>query len=161
MDYEVQRCTRRCARTDRELRPGEDFYSTLAAEGAELVRHDYTAEAWEGPPPDAIGWWKSRMPTPHAKQAQLAPNDVILDLFEQLAEQPEKQDMRYVLTLLLVRRRVMRLEEHQRDAAGRESVVVYCPRREATYTVSVAMPDQARAEQIQQELARLLFAEAS
>ena len=34
LDFEVQRCTRRCAATDRELKPGETFYSTLVVVGA-------------------------------------------------------------------------------------------------------------------------------
>ena len=38
------------------------------------------------------------------------PNDVMLELFDQWDGQPDKEDLRYVLTLLLIRRRVLRLE---------------------------------------------------
>ena len=62
IDYEVQRCTRHCAATGRELQPGETFYSTLTAEGSQVVRHDYSVEAWQGPPEGVLGWWKSHMP---------------------------------------------------------------------------------------------------
>jgi uncharacterized protein YbaR (Trm112 family) len=158
MDYEIQRCTRCCATTGRELAPGEDFYSVVVAEGSELKRCDYSVEAWEGPPEGAIGWWKSQMPSPTAKRMHWAPNDVLLHCFEQLESQPDKADMRYVLGLLLVRRRVMREEEQDRDPEGREVMVLYCPRREATYRVPVVQPDEARANEIQEELARLLFA---
>ncbi len=91
MDFEVQRFTRRCAATDRELAPGELFYSVLLAEGAEVVRHDYAAEAWNGPPVEALGWWKSQLPAADAKpkKPQWAPNDVMLRLFDELAERPE------------------------------------------------------------------------
>ena len=92
MDYEIQRCTRHCATTGRELAPGESFYSTLAAQGAELVRRDYSTEAWTGPPEGIVGWWKSQMPDPRARRAQMAPNDVILELFDQLADQPDMPD---------------------------------------------------------------------
>ncbi len=161
MDYDLKRCTRRCAATEREFTPSETFYSTLASEGAELVRRDYCAEAWQGPPEGIVGWWKSRMPDAKAKKARLAPNDVILQLFEQLSEQPAKQDMRYVLSLLLVRRRVVRLEEDETDEQGHEVMVVYCPRRDTTYKVRVVTPDEQRADQIQEELSRLLFADAA
>lgn len=156
MDYEIQRCTRHCAETGRELVPGESFYSVLRAEGADLQRSDYAADAWKGPPEDAVGWWKSQIPDRNAQRKQWAPNDVMLQFFDELAEQPDKQDMRYVLALLLVRRRVMRLEESETDDAGREIVVLYCPRREATYRIPAAVPPQSRAEEIQEELARLL-----
>jgi len=155
MDYEAPRCTRHCAHSGRELLPEEPFYSVLVAEGAELRRLDYAAEAWEGPPKEAIGGWKSQMPSPN-KRKKWAPNDVMLQFFDELAEQPELRDMRYVLALLLVRRRVMRHEESERDETGREIAVLYCPRRDATYKVPVVIPDEARANEIQEELAKLL-----
>ena len=109
LDFEVQRCTRRCAATDRALEPGDVCYSVLEMNGADVVRKDFCAEAWNGPPEAAFGWWRSRMPEPTAKKIKLAPNDVLLELFDQLADRPDQQDLRYVLTLLLVRRRVLRL----------------------------------------------------
>jgi hypothetical protein len=160
MDYDLERCSRHCAASGRELLPGESFYSTLTSEGGNLVRRDYAAEAWQGPPADVIGWWKSRMPDPTAKKAQLAPNDVLLELFDQWENDPNKQDIRYVLTLLLVRRRVMRVEEQEIEEAGRQLTVLYCPRRETSYEVPIVVPDTDRTAQIQEELSRLLFADA-
>ena len=80
----------------------------------------------------------------------------MLHFWDELAEQPDRQDMRYVLTLLLIRRRVFRLEEESRDAQGRELLVVYCPRRESTHQVPAVVPDASRIDQIQEELAALL-----
>lgn len=160
IDYEVQRCTRHCAATGHELQPGEAFYSTLTAEGAQVVRHDYSQEAWQGPPEGVLGWWKSHMPKRNAKKLHWAPNDVMLELLESLEAQPDKMDMRYVLALLLIRRRVVRLEETEKDASGREVSVLYCPRRETTYRVVTVMPNAERTIEIQEELARLLFADA-
>ncbi len=160
MDYEIQRCTRSCAASGKELTPGEEFYSVLIAQGAELKRYDYSAEAWQGPPEEAVGWWKSQMPSPTSKRIHWAPNDVMLHFFEQIESQPEKQDMRYVLALLLVRRRVLRLEDQQRDEQGGEVLVLYCPRRETTYRVAALPPDSSRIDAIQEELANLLFARA-
>ena len=160
MDYQIQRCTRCCAATGRELAPGEDFYSVLIAEGADLKRCDYSVDAWDGPPDGVIGWWKSQMPSPSSRRMHWAPNDVMLHFFEQLQSQSDKEDMRYVLALLLVRRRVMRVEERERDEEGREVLVLYCPRRETTYKVAAVTPHDPRIEEIQEELAKLLFAKA-
>ncbi|HEX3725455.1 MAG TPA: hypothetical protein VHV08_04405 [Pirellulales bacterium] len=161
IDYEVQRCTRRCAVTGRELSPGESFYSTLTASGADVLRQDYSLEAWQGPPAGALGWWKSQMPERDARKLHWAPNDVMLELLESLESQPDKHDMRYVLSLLLIRRRVVRLEASSIDDQGHEVCELYCPRRDATYRVRTALPDSPRAMEIQEELARLLFADAS
>ena len=156
MDYEVQRCTRHCAVTGRELRPGESYYSVLTAKGAEVERLDYAGEAWPGPPADAVAWWKSQMPGAEVRRTHWAPNDVMLDFFDQLQGQPENHDMRYVLALLLVRRRVMRIEENESDGGDGQSLLLYCPRRDATYQIPAVVPGEARIEQIQEELARLL-----
>jgi hypothetical protein len=156
MDYDVQRSTRHCTVSGREFAPGETYYSVLMAEGAELKRYDYAADAWQGPPAEAVGWWKSQVPDHSAARKHWAPNDVMLHFWDELAEQPDKQDMRYVLTLLLIRRRVFRLEEEKYEAEGRELLVVYCPRRETTYQVPAVPPEPARVDQIQEELAALL-----
>ena len=98
------------------------------------------------------------MPASTGKKIGWAPNDVMLEFFHELADKPEKEDLRYVLTLLLIRRRVMRLEETEPQDDHREELVVYCSRREETYRVPVVHPDPSRSREIQDELANLLLA---
>jgi hypothetical protein len=169
LDFEIQRSTRRCAATDRPLEPGDECYSVLEIAGADVIRKDYCREAWSGPPDAAFGWWKSRVPEPIAKKIKLAPNDVLLELFDHLADDLSKADMRYVLTLLLVRRRVFRLETqaepptHGAGQSGEEvtdAMLVYCPKRDATYQVPAVLPDNERIDEIQQQLSDLLIAGA-
>ena len=130
IDFEVQRCTRRCHATDRELKPEEHFYSVLVADGADVVRRDYSESAWEGPPEEALGWWKSQMPSADGNKVNWAPNDVMLHYFAQLDGVAEKADVRYVLALLMVRRRILRLEESETDEQGREVLVLSSSRNE-------------------------------
>ncbi len=160
-EFEIGRCSRRCTTTERQLEPGEDFFSTLVEDGDEMVRHDYAPEAWNGPPDGVVGWWKSKMPMPDAHKVHWAPNDVLLDYFERLENDAEQRDMRYIMALLLVRRRVARHEDTERNDDDQEVMVLYCPRREKSYPVIVEAPTEQRAEAIQQELADLLFADAT
>lgn len=161
MDFEVQRCSRRCSKTDRELAPDETFYSALIAEGAEVVRYDYCEEAWEGPTENSVGWWKSRMPGPKSNKIHWAPNDVMLEYFEGLEGIAEKADVRFVLALLLIRRRVVRMEESGSEGSGPDDLVLYCARREKTYQVQSTTVNSTRTKEIQDELAKLLFADAA
>jgi hypothetical protein len=41
-----------------------------------------------------------------------------------------------------------------------ETMVVYCPKRDVSYNVPVAMPDPARIDEIQKQLSELLTAGA-
>jgi hypothetical protein len=171
LDFEVQRCTRRCAATDRALEPGDDCYSVLELAGADVIRKDFCSDAWKGAPETAFGWWKSRVPDLNAKKIKLAPNDVLLELFEKLAEPVEQQDLRYVLALLLVRRRVLRVDVAHEFRAGEsgedglnranETMTLFCPKRDSTYEVPVAMPTGDRIDEIQQQLSELLIADAA
>jgi hypothetical protein len=160
LDFEIQRCSRKCSVTGRELKDGETCYSAIVAEGAEVVRRDYSAEAWTGPPEDAIGWWQAAIVDPNVGRLHWAPNDVMLNYFERLGEvcatDPAAEDARYVLALLLVRRRIARLERTETDAAGRSVLVLLCPRNESEYHVREVCPTPERAEAIQAQLAELL-----
>jgi hypothetical protein len=156
-DFDIARFTRHCQATGRELAAGEAFYSVLVPDGAEVKRLDYSADAWPGPPEKAIGWWKSQVPPQHARKANLAPSEVMLQYFQELEGRPDKEDERYVLALLMIRRRVVRQERIEQDEQGREVAVLYCPRNEAEYRTPVIMPSAKRAAAIQEELGRLLY----
>ncbi|MEX0819797.1 MAG: hypothetical protein WD070_09380 [Pirellulaceae bacterium] len=160
-DFDIQRCTRHCAKTEREFRPGEIFLSVLIPQGASVVRHDYSREAWDELPENAIAWWKSQMPEPNAKKVNWAPNDVMLHYFEQLESDPARADVRYVLALLMVRRRIVRIEDTETDDAGQEQLVLYCPKNETEYKVAILNPSPERATEIQDELSKLLYADAA
>jgi hypothetical protein len=84
----------------------------------------------------------------------------MLHYFEQLGDSPDKQDVRYVLALLMIRRRIVRLEETEQDDQGQETLVLLCPRNESEYRVHVVIPGDDRAKEIQDELARLLFGDS-
>lgn len=165
LDFEVHARGRKCAKTQRPFEPGEEYYSALVSEGAQVVRYDYAADAWEGPQEKTVGWWKSQVPDAKAKGMHWAPNDVMLHYFEQLEGNPEKADVRYILALLMVRRRVLRMEESdavEQPSGGEvgETMEVYCPKNEKTYHLPVAQPSPQRVSAIQEELAELLFADS-
>ncbi len=159
LDFEVQRCTRVCAATERELKPSEPFYSVLVQQGADIVRQDFSETAWAGPPEHAIGFWKSEMPDPSARKLHWAPNDVMRNYFRQLVEHGKDQDTTFVLALLLVRRRLMKLKEAERNEGEQEVMVLYCAKADETYRVPVVEPTPKRIQEIQDHLAKLLFAQ--
>jgi hypothetical protein len=163
LELDIQRATRQCAVTARKLEPGEAFFSTLHFEGSDVVRRDFAVESWQGPPDGAFGWWKSRVPVSDSQMPKLAPNDVLLELFIQLADQPQRRQMRYVLSLLLFRRRVLRLEDRVVDGQGDEParLVAYCARNDQTYEVLEVVPDDRQIDVIQGELETLLYADAT
>ncbi|MCO6047531.1 hypothetical protein NG895_26810 [Aeoliella sp. ICT_H6.2] len=163
LDFDVKRCSRRCASTNAELSPGDRYYSVLVAEGAEVVRRDYSRDAWQGPPEGSLGWWKSQMPDEGAAKPKLAPSEVALELFDRWRDQPGQEDSVYVLALFLVRKRVFRFAETAFPVAqtGEETLRMFCPARAAEYDVPVVEVDNQRADEIQAQLIELLYSDAS
>lgn len=160
MDFDVSKTTRTCAASGREIAAGETYHSALVREGADVKRLDFAKEGWTGRPENAIADWVSVMPEREDSQKRkLAPSEVLLQLFHDLAEQPGQEDMRYVLTLMLIRRRLMRLEDTTTEN-GVETMTLYCARDEQTYQVPAVVPAAARVDEIQNYLTGLLFAPA-
>ncbi len=120
-DYQIQAPTRRCCVTGRDLRPGEKYHSALVDEGGRFARRDYAADAWPGPPEGAIGHWAGRVP--RDGEAQRRPpidDELLVECFHRLdgATEPAKVHFRYVVALLLMRRKRFKFEDVQKDAAG-------------------------------------------
>ena len=120
------------------------------------MRRDIAAEEWRGPVEGSIAWWKARVPLGDTSKPKLAPQDVLLNLFAELADRPDEAEFRYVLGLLLIRRRVLKLEETRRDAQG-ELLILDCPRREEQYELRATTPDPTQTEQLQQRMIELLY----
>ncbi len=156
LDFDVQKFTRVCAETDRELKAGDIFYSYLLRDGGETVRRDVSAKAWKGPPEDCLGWWKAEVPDPKSKKLHWAPHDVMLHYFTETEEKDDQADLRYVLALLMVRRRIFRLEESQTNDDGVEMLTVYCSRNETEYEVPVVDVTAERATELQALVSELL-----
>ena len=156
LDFEVQRFSRVCAKSGRELKPGDEFFSYLIREGSETVRKDVAADQWDGPTVECLAWWKSEVPDPKSKKVHWAPHDVMLHYFAETEDKPEQLEVRYVLALLMIRRRIFRLEVTETDDDGNEIMVLYCSRNESEYQVPVVAISADRAKEVQSLLSQLL-----
>ena len=150
------RPTRRCAAADRPLEPGEWYYSVITGDEDELVRIDYAADGWTGPPADALAHWKRQMPPPGPKKLVPVPPAVQIDLLRETAAMPERYDTRYLLALTLLRRRVIETSDPGDDPG---QLHVQIPTTGETLTVEIRDISPTRAEAIAESLQQLLFTE--
>lgn len=156
LDFDVDRCARRCSATEREFQPGDEVISALVSENGQVRRLDYLASAWPGPSDMMLAWWKGQIPNSTEQKQRWAPNEVMLECFEQLAGVSDKDELRYLLALVLIRKRILRQEATEKDEQGREVAVLYCPRTEAEHRILQAFPSPERAAEMQAELLGLL-----
>ena len=156
LDFDVKKFTRVCAKTDRELKAGDVFYSYLVRDGSETARRDVCEQAWDGPPDECLGWWKSEVPDPKSTKMNWAPHEVMLHYFGETEDKPDQADMRYVLALLMVRRRIFRLEESKTQEDGTETLTLFCSRNDTEYEVPVVEVTSERAAELQTLVSELL-----
>lgn len=113
MDFNIRPISKVCAATGADLEPGGVCWSVLVQENGKLVRHDYSVDAWNGPPDEAVGHWQCEVPAGTVTGRQLLDPDSLLEYFMQLCESPNEveRDYQYVLALLLLRKKRLILEE--------------------------------------------------
>lgn len=163
--YPHAKCTGVCAASGQPLARGEAYVGTLVQrEGPRGVieRADYSMRAWEEgarpqPPLVLLGSWKATYTGEEPRREALLSDAEVLDLFEELGEtaDPRQQSFRYMLALLLIRRRMLRQVGHAPDA------LVVLPRGSQGEPVRVPNPgmdDGAIADAIEQ-LGRIIATE--
>lgn len=161
MHYEIARNSKRCCVSERELRPGEVYFSALIDAPGGMQRKDFAAENWTGPPADTVGYWKGRIPPDDKpKAAQPISDEAMLELFEKWenSDDAEKVQLRYVLALLLIRRKALKLQDMVQSEEG-EYLIVQRPRQKQTHRVRDPHLAEDQVQRVEQELTRLLEAD--
>jgi hypothetical protein len=194
--YEIPRTTGVCASTGRTLEPGEAYFAVLIdvpvelrqAESTEckaadlgLQRVDVSTEAWEGGyrPEHLFSYWRSTVPQPNAKKKLFVDDGVLMNLLRRLADtaEPQRLAFRYVLALILMRKKLLRYDgaavkrvEHDGGSVER-TFWLLTPKLDVTKghfgrwneeeTLEVLDPglDETQIEQVTQQLGEILEAE--
>ncbi len=130
--YKIDRPTGVCGMTGRTFQPEEPYVATLVEDGDSLKRVDVAMEAWEaGNQPDPLfSYWKTRVPAPNEKQKLFVDDEVLMNLFRRLEgeEQPQRIAFRFVLALILLRKRLLRYDGVEREDAGERTWWVLTPK---------------------------------
>jgi hypothetical protein len=157
MEYEIEANTRRCAATGRELQPGERFYSVLLDQAGQFIRQDYAGDTWQGPPERAFSFWTGRVPAQDQSRRPRIDEDVLMDCFQRLQAQtePGRLNFRYVVALLLMRRKRLRFEE-TRVENGQEILSLRCNRTRAVHRVLNPRLSEEEMAAVQEEVFEVL-----
>lgn len=155
--YELAAPNRRCARSGRELKPGEPIFSVLHDRDGLWVREDVAAEAWNGAPEDAFSFWRTSIPDEKRKGPPRLNEELLWDCFLRLEGQadPKSVTFRYVLALLLVRKKRLKLEE-VRPAEDGERLTLRDAKRKQTHTVLNPGLTDAQLGEVEAEISQLM-----
>lgn len=119
--WQIDKSAGRCARTGRELAEGEPYHVVLYPQEEGFRREDISADAWTGPPTGAYCHFRTRVPPPDkAKPRMFIDDDLLVNLFLRLKDETEemRQQFRFVLSLILMRKRLVKYEDTRHDGGG-------------------------------------------
>jgi len=148
-----------CNSCEREFSEGEALYSLLVIEDGELQRHERCDACWDEAPVDAGVdtlpiWWRT-----NHQEGRRGPRldlDSIQSLFLGL-DQPgteELSELRYLLSLILMRKRRLKMVKVVRGERG-EGFIVRRPRRKEELFVAVYDLNAERTAQLRETLVGL------
>jgi hypothetical protein len=118
-DWEIKSRAHQCSRTGREFLEGEFFYTLLIREGEGFRREDLSEEAWKERNDNIqpFSFWRSKYDPPAPPPAEPLPRDDAEGLLRRLIQEndPAYANVRYILALMLERKRVIRPLESSDD----------------------------------------------
>lgn len=125
-EYKIGTSSRACAACDCRFGVGDEYYSAVVeVEGDEvLARHDFCPGCWKPDGGPYFSFWKTRVPQPEQavdRGPRLVDLGRLMQLFEHLVEQDEEhaRRFRYVLGLVLMRKRRLKVVSSRRLAGGK------------------------------------------
>lgn len=150
--------TRICAATGRELKPGERIHGVLFDDAGKFVRKDFAADAWHGPLPGAVAHWAGRIPATRGPRKPIFHDGLLLDCFDHLqgATEPHRLEFRYVVALLLMRRKKLKFEDAERNPDGTDVLILRDIRTGARCEVADPKLTDDRITAVQQEVFQVL-----
>ena len=146
-----------CAETGRKLGEGEEFYTVLFEDGESFRRADYSLEAWKEPPEGAFCCFKTRVPIKEKRKKLLVDNELLINFFLRLEDESEplRVQFRFVLALILMRKRLLRYEASATEE-GQEIWRMTLSSDQTTHQVVNPRLDDTQIAGVSQELSAIL-----
>lgn len=124
--WHVRSRSRECAATQQPFTDGETIVTALFPdpESSGYLRRDFSLDAWNERPEDAekpFSFWKTTFSAPVGTQDQdpvekLSPEEILVRLVEE--DQDHTENTRYILAVMLERRKLLRETDSQRTSNG-------------------------------------------
>jgi len=160
MDYEVGKSACVCAHCNKQLQEEEEHFSSLCDAKTEYVRRDYCLQCWpeaQSSDDQRVSFWRTRVPKAEEEKKQFVDDDVIFNFFMRLENEtePSKRNFRYVLGLLLMRKKTLKFDDIRRDDGG-EALVLTDRKTGEEYVVYDPHLTEKQIDGVTEQLSQIL-----
>lgn len=157
-NYEIPRPAGACTVSGKVIAPDEKFIAAVRETPAGFERVDVSTEHWEQfDKSSLLGFWQATMPHLQQKRKVFVDDEVLCSLFERLADasEPAKVNFRFVLGLILMRKRLLVYETTRHDA-GHDVWVVRLRGKEQKLDLLDPKLDETQVSDVSQQLHQIL-----
>ncbi len=159
--WHIGRSSRTCAHSGQHIDTAQPFYSALVEKDDGFARLDFTVESWpEVNKEEFLAFWKNKGGIADAEKKPGIDYDRLLAFFDSLEgfDEPRHRLFRYVLALVLARKRILRLDDMSRSDEG-DKLVVWDRRSSKSIEIIAPEAGKEELEKIQEKLNQLFDAE--
>jgi hypothetical protein len=124
-EYNIAR-TGQCRQCENRLAENEQFVAVVVENGEDFERQDWCQGCWDAPDRPAVeglfGQWLTKMPTKKGKKKTFVDDAMLINFFQRLAgaDEPARVNFRFVLALVLMRKKLLTYQRSDTDADGVE-----------------------------------------
>jgi len=115
-EWEIESSNRRCSACAKEFQAGEEYYSALYENPQGFERKDYCQACWKPEGKEPFSFWKTHLVIERSLRPKFLDDETLLDFFRRLegVANTKKRNFRYILALLLLRKKLLRFESVER-----------------------------------------------
>jgi hypothetical protein len=156
--YEVGRPIGRCCVCSAELPAGTKIMAALRETPQGFERLDVSLDCWpQFERKDLLAFWQTVIPQHEAKKKLFVDDGVLCELFERLKDttEPSKLNFRFVLGLILMRKRML-VYESSREEGGHDLWTVRFKGNEVRMDLLNPRLDEQQVTDVSQQLGQIL-----
>jgi hypothetical protein len=167
-EYNISKAQGQCLSCEKQLEPGDLFTAVVRETMEDFAREDYCLTCWEKKqeeisPEDKtiLGLWQTRVPQPQEKKKLFVDDELIIHFFERLetAEEEIKIAFRYVLALVLMRKRLLIYDRMERLEDGQEVWFMHFRKSDQEHRVIDPKLDEGKIAEVSEQLGQILEGE--
>jgi len=164
-DYKIAKTDALCIACGAQLPGGTDIVAVVREREGEFVREDFCPGCWQTreqtPDPDRYGIWRTHVPMPQEKKKLLVDDPLLINFFQRLAdaEDPVKIGFRFVLALVLMRKKLLIYDGSTTADDGRDVWKMHFKATGEEHQVIDPKFDEDKIAQVSQSLGEIIEAD--
>ncbi|NQU76543.1 MAG: hypothetical protein HQ546_09555 [Planctomycetes bacterium] len=126
-EYNISHTSGLCVNCRKHLQENDQFMAVLVEDGQDFQRQDWCLPCWQsadiGGIANVFGHWQTRVPRRQAEKKTFIDDEMLINFFQRLqgSTAPARVNLRFVLTLVLMRKKLLVYERAVKDAEGNET----------------------------------------